>query len=249
MILEDFIMLGTTVPEPSKNDSRVFVCSAGISLEMKRLVRIYPLATANIPKRWHKYKIRLELNNKDCRDESYRIAGDRSEEAHPMINNMFHDVGVADDHERDIACSRHLVSSIKEANEKRLSLALIKPINPILDFELNDKSPYSPQMKLFDFGDQIKTGSKRFPFIPKIKFFDDTGIHSLSLRDWGVYEFLRKYPDYRRNEIGSILKLDESPYMLIGNQNHYRNSWLIISVFSPSVGKQMSLFNDERQSA
>ena len=37
MILEDFIMLGTTVPEPN-SDGRIFVCSAGVSPELGKLV-------------------------------------------------------------------------------------------------------------------------------------------------------------------------------------------------------------------
>lgn len=244
MILEDFIMLGTTVPEPSKKDSRTFVCSAGVSFERRSLVRIYPLATRNIPRRWHKYRVRVELNNRDSRPESYKIAGDRSDEAHEDINSRFELIGKVNDSEKDMVCDKFVVSSIKEANDKRLSLAIIKPkYPPTIDFCHNESSPFSPQMKLFDTGDQIKSGSKRFAFIPKIQFSDDVGDHNLSLRDWGVYEFMRKHGDYRRYEIGNVLKLSESPYMLIGNQNVYRNSWLVISVFSPRVGEQRSLFD------
>jgi hypothetical protein len=51
VILDDFVMLGTTVPEPNSS-GRVFVCSAGVSDEDRRLIRIYPLARRGAPKRW-----------------------------------------------------------------------------------------------------------------------------------------------------------------------------------------------------
>ena len=39
------------------------------------MLRIYPLSRKNPPKRWNKYSIELEVNKKDQRYESYKIAG------------------------------------------------------------------------------------------------------------------------------------------------------------------------------
>ena len=81
-------MLGTTVPEPN-HDGRVFVCSAGVSREYGSLVRVYPLARGGVPRRWGIFRVPLERNPQDSRRESFKIAGDRSPEAHPGINATF----------------------------------------------------------------------------------------------------------------------------------------------------------------
>ena len=39
MILDDFVVLGKTVPEPT-SDGRVFVCSAGYSKDIGGLIRV-----------------------------------------------------------------------------------------------------------------------------------------------------------------------------------------------------------------
>jgi hypothetical protein len=51
VILDDFVMLGKTVPEAS-SDGREFVCTAGYSLEMRRAVRIDQMGHCGSPPRW-----------------------------------------------------------------------------------------------------------------------------------------------------------------------------------------------------
>src|SRR5688572_22083981 len=92
LILDDFVMLGTTVPEP-KRDGRIFVCSAGVSAELGKLVRIYPLARHSIPHRWNVYRVPVERNPEDSRDASFEVAGDRTPGAHERINEQFAEVG------------------------------------------------------------------------------------------------------------------------------------------------------------
>lgn len=248
MILKDFIMLGTTVPEPTKKDKRIFVCSAGVSLELGQLIRVYPLSRLNPPKRWSINHIELERpeRNKDSRESSWKIKGDRSEEAHPLINNKFKQVGIAGDYEKQAICERFLMPSIKNANEQKMSLGIIKPVNPILEFKRTPNPEWSPQQSLFSEGNKCESGSKRFPLIPYICFDDEHGHHELSLRDWGSFELMRKNPDtYNRYEYGlsNALHLEESPYLLVGNMSNIRTSWLVISVFPASITcEQQQLF-------
>lgn len=233
MILEDFVMLGTTVPEPNK-DGRVFVCSAGASKEYRGLVRIYPLARRGIPRRWHKYRVPLELNHKDSRPGSYKIAGNREHGAHERINEQFGLLSKVSTKDRADLLSSCKIGSIKEANAKRLSLAIIDPEDVELYFKFNPSSPDSPQLSLFSdpLGKKIKAGAKRFPYIPRLRFRDEEGIHDLTLRDWGCYEMMRKMPE-RREEMADFLHLSSSGSSLfVGNQNHRRTSWLVISVLN-----------------
>lgn len=225
-------MLGQTVPEPN-SDGRVFVCSAGISQEMRRLVRIYPLARRGIPHRWDIHRVSVELNPKDSRPESFKVTGDRSPEAHERINEHFAKVGTARPGDRADLLRKYAVGSVKEANQKRLSLAVIHPQTIELDFDLNPDSPDSPQLSFFDGIEPPKAGARRFPFIPRLRFLDDLGWNNLMLRDWGCYELMRKHePEYYRPKMADALHLKPSSSLLIGNLNQHRTSWLVISVLS-----------------
>ncbi len=62
-------------------------------------------------------------------------------------------------------------------------------------------------------------------------------LRAVMLRDWGVYELMRKNNNLaliteseRRKYVGGALHLDESCSLLVGNLNNQRNAWLVISV-------------------
>src|SRR5207245_9483859 len=116
MIIEDFVMLGTTVPEPN-SDGRVFVCSAGVSEEYRKLIRIYPLARRNAPRRWAVHRVQLVRNPRDSRDESFQVAGDRQPGAHQWINYRFEVVKSSySPSARASLLSRSVIGSLQEAN-------------------------------------------------------------------------------------------------------------------------------------
>lgn len=229
--IDDFVMLGKTVPEPTRSDGRVFVCSAGISVQLGHLVRVYPLAQREAPERWSVSTVSLERNPADSRHESWKIAGDRSPGAHERINRSFVTAGKIPGSKRAGLLARHAVPSIAEANARRISLAVVHPSSMELDFEFNPSSPDSPQLALFDDGaEKPKAGAKRFAYIPRLWFTDEGGTHHLMLRDWGCFEFMRKYGDGRRRELTAALRLDKSCSLLVGNLSNQRNAWLVISV-------------------
>jgi hypothetical protein len=241
MICEDFIMLGRTVPEPNK-DGRVFVCSAGYSPELRSLIRIYPLSRYGGPKRWSMNRIALQRNPKDSRPESWKLAGDTNEN-HNQINMLFNTFDMIRGQERhDILDVDQLwVNSIKEANERRLSLALIEPKGiPSITYDENPNSPDHPQMKLFDEGLPETEGAKRFPYQPRMQFDDDKGSHKLMLRDWGCYERMRKAPG--QFDLNECLSLGRDSRLLIGNLNSHRTSWLVISVLNIGMA-QLSILD------
>src|SRR5215471_17278110 len=119
MVIEDFVMLGTTVPEPN-SDGRIFVCSAGVSRELDSLMRIYPLARRYAPERWTVNRVQLERNPRDSRRESWKLAA---------------------------LLKKYVVPSIAVANERRMSLAVIHPQQtPHLRFTFNPDSPEAPRL-------------------------------------------------------------------------------------------------------
>jgi hypothetical protein len=241
VILESFTMLGTTVPEPIKSDGRVSVCSAGIDADLG-LVRIYPLARAVVPNRWNTYRVPVERNPKDARTESFKLKADRHGSAFEQINREFVQVGHMKPAYRAEALKKHIVGSIEEANARKISLAILQPQFGEMDFDYNPESPDSPELKLFDIGEPPKDGSKRFPFIPRLHFNDEDGHHHLQVREWGCYEWMRKYPD-RYRELPNCLHLNDDSSLLIGNFNQYKTSWLIISVLNGIRNDVPALFD------
>ncbi len=242
MILEDFVFLGKTIPEPN-SDGRVFVCSAGWSRELQSLLRIYPLSRFSAPRTWSACKVRLQKNPKDTRRESFQLFGDRHD-GHSEINRECIDV-----HGEELKPSaladelrKAMCPSIRQANDRRLSLALVRPRNPELHFEYNPESPASPQLALFDAPQTIpEFGSKRFAYIPRVHFWDEDGEHDLQLREWGCYEFLRKQGEENRHKLNP--HLSGSSTLLLGNLNNQRTAWIVISVLNGlEAPKQSTLF-------
>lgn len=235
MILEDFVMLGTTVPEPN-SDGRVFVCSAGVSAEYGSLVRLYPLARKNVPHRWMQYRVPVERNPKDHRPASFKVAGaeDRMPGMHEHINEKFELVRKSvPGRERIRLLSRYVIGSIKEANAKRLSLAIIQPDAIELNFEHNPDSPESPQMALFDMPGEKPSGARRFAWMPRLRFHDECGWNNPMLRDWGTFELQRKKGEaYFREELSGALHLSTDSSLLVGNMLNQPTAWLVISVLS-----------------
>ncbi len=244
MIIEDFVMLGTTVPEPN-SDNRIFVCSAGVSVEYRKLLRIYPLAIRDAPRRWAMHRVRVERNARDSRDESFQVYGDRTPDAHRRINNRFELVkNQYPENARANLLSRYVIGSIREANHKRLSLAIIHPEEMELNLEPNPPSVESTQMTLFDTGDTDTVGgARRFPWMPRLKFRDECGQHNLMLRDWGAFEFQRKHDEaYFLENLEGALHLTSSSSLLVGNMSNQRNAWLVISVLN-QVREPETLFD------
>jgi hypothetical protein len=236
MILDDFVMLGKTVPEAAA-DGRQFVCTAGYSFELRGPIRIYPMARRNCPPRWSTSRVPLERNPKDNRAESWKIRGDRRAEAHDRINAVIEPV----DRKLNAAAQREIVAamavrSLRQANEERRSLCVLLPdAVPRLLFEPGETAEMAPTPDLFGDAPALPV-AQRFGWHPRLKFTDQDGCgHDLMLRDWGCYELLRKHGDQHVFLLDEALKLSTAPPLLCGNLNHHRNAWLVISVFSGVV--------------
>jgi hypothetical protein len=244
MILEDFVMLGKTIPEPT-SDGRIFVCSAGFSEDLRSLVRLYPLARRDCPPRWSRSRVAVERNPRDSRRESFALKGNRNPSDHADINRLFETTIELSPKDRDHLVERIVDRSIADLNANRRSLGVLQPEGVAkLHFDENPASPDSPQLSLFADSDEEKRelGARRFAYLPRLTFKDLAGDwHDLQLRDWGGFEFLRKHGDHRRHELSDALHLNRRPSLLVGNMSSQRNAWLVISVLPPPL--QADMFN------
>lgn len=238
--LDDFIMLGTTVPEPTSS-GRVFVCSAGYSPQLGQLMRVYPLARRHVPKRWHAHRVRLERprSQEDSRVESWKLEGDRSVHVHDYINDRFCELGEVSRSRRYDMLHSLISPSIASLNERRASLGIITPVAARVECEMVKNHPDAPQMQLFY--DDVPP-ERRFPLVPRLHFADTGGDHCLMLRDWGVFELMRKHgAEYLPEHLSRCLHLGPGSSFLVGNMSHQRNAWLVISVLNGLTTRQPEL--------
>jgi hypothetical protein len=258
LTIDDFVMLGKTVPEP-RSDGRVWVCSAGYSPTLRSLVRIYPLARHAAPPAWSISTVPLVRNHADSRAESFQLTGDRRPGAHDLINGEFRVTGEVSRAGRADLLKRCVLPSIAEADRRiasygkdKWSLAIIHPEAAELYFEHNQRSPDSPQPALFDLppGAPIPAGAKRFPYLPKVWFRDADGEHHLSLREWGTFELIRKHNNLvnmsegeRCRYVADALRLGPDSSLLVGNQANARTAWLVIAVLNRLRNPQPSLLD------
>lgn len=244
---DGFVMLGKTRPE-ARADGREFICSAGYQPDLG-LIRIYPLARRYAPARWSQTRVALQRNPKDPRKESWQLAGDRSVDTHPLINReVFTQAGpdVPPSARGDLIPERFYVDSVSQANTERRSLALLRPDDAEIIWTRPDRRDEQDmhQLELLSLSALGGAAPDRPDRIPRLRFTDGTE-HRLQLRDWGVYELIRKHGlDYAADNLTSALHLDGNSVLLIGNILRHQTSWLVISVLS-LTSRQMQLPIDE----
>lgn len=229
MIVEDFIMLGRTVPEQSKKHGLV-VCSAGYSKELRQFMRVYPITMLTRIARWNTCRLAVQRSVHDCRVESWRL----QEPTDITIT------GKANREAEYAHLAKMASGSIAELNEQRASLGIIKASK--LGYRFDGMKPSEELIP--DMFPMTKTQQQKRP---RLTFTDSMGEHDIQLRDWGSYEFLRKQPAEKHHLLWSALHLENADYdhlLFVGNHNHHRNNWLVIGVISEKARAQCAMSFD-----
>lgn len=235
MVTDDCIILGKAVPDEI-SDNRFTVCTAGYSPK-HGLIRIYPVPPNAVMNRWDIMEIPLEKNPKDKRQESWKVQDSRIDWKKLPEKMRVLDTLKDSDKRRLVAdlLSKFGVGCVEELNERKLSLGLIKPT--ILGHELVPREEYDPSIQTtLDFTGLFLT-RKNYPWIPKITYRDPNckmeKPHNQQVVEWGFYEGMRKNPT-KPEVIFENARIDDPLWdktFLVGNQNRFKNSFLIISVF------------------
>lgn len=231
-----YLCLGQTVPEESKKYG-LRVCTAGLDLVTNELIRIYPLGVRRNQhfKRWNIYNnLPVRRNNKDNRKESWRLNIDISQ------LQSIDQTSLLLSKKRD--CVEWLYAktkgmSINDLNAQRMSLAVVKLINPLGYFvDQNKKAINTYQGCLFENMFSIDgLGKSQYKLIPRIKWTDEAGKdHDYMFNSWDAYMHqVNLASKYGNENLWDAIKLKKAKekYALIGNMNSQRNTWLIISLF------------------
>lgn len=230
IVVEDFVMLGNTVPQLDGR-GRTTVCCAGYSKGLNQFLRIYPAAAVKVPRRWSLSRIALVRNVNDTREESWKIDADRRPEVHDKINQAFeiHDARV-DATEFDKRFRMRVSRTIGELNTARRSLGLINVAGGTATIDWGDRTAeVSDDQQEFPFMPSGPKGDQYTGTVPYISFAAGGAHHRLQLRARDVGVYMSKHGD--RDELYSRLHLDKDRTLLIGNlSGNRRNVWLVIGV-------------------
>ncbi len=239
MHVDDFVVLGRTVPEESKKYGKR-VCMAGYSAENNQFLRVYPLrvpvgenADANGISARHSYALDLRRNPLDSRTESWRVADEQKPTTTPWDR-------APEVSKKSVVdwLSKHAVRSIQLLNECRLSIG-------VLVVKANDwKGVVVPRAQpnqadeihsLFDdLETQTDIDFNRVQFAPYIHFRDSDGEHRIQVREWGAYLLLSN-PEYSNHP--EVLwgapgyRSGRDLVLVVGNMGNHRTNWLIIKTF------------------
>lgn len=241
MHVDDFVVLGRTVPEESKKYGKR-VCMAGYSQGNNQFIRVYPLMVpvgahwnANSFRARHSYSMDLKRNPGDNRFESWRV----QDELRPTETLWDRAPEVTTPTVLNWLLGRR-VDSIRTLNECRMSLGVL--LLKAEDWEglaeprdsLGEDEEHVSLFEDLRAQDEPDLIADRVKYAPYIRFRDASGEHRLQVREWGAYLLLSK-PDYADSPEAlwqaAGYRRGQDLVVVIGNMNNRRNNWLIIKTF------------------
>lgn len=232
MILYDCICLGRTVPEESKKYGKK-VCSIFYSPELRQLIRVYPLMIDNPCKVRTVADLDLIPNPHDSREESFKLK-------HPEDGIISVHATKEQSDIRKILESK-LIDSIKTLNSRRKSIGVIKSNAAGIIKTISNQPDIDQDQKLL-FDDIYESMSFKTKIVPYICFSDATGNHTLQIREWGTWEYIRKNDESPKEVFGGLGLSDSEQYLIVGNMNNYRTNWLVVKTYR-AVNESIPLFD------
>ncbi|MHB8602018.1 MAG: hypothetical protein ACYC6W_09685 [Nitrosotalea sp.] len=234
VLMKDIVVIGNAEPD-ELSDGRKSVCTVGYHKDYG-LIRIYPVPPNAPMRRWNKVTIPLERNPQDNRQESWKIQGSKDKQ----LSDKIILTGKIEQREEQMALLNDLKSKygfgcIDEINDKRLSLGFIKPTDCSTRFIERGEHDTTIQKDLFT--NEPFLTIKNFQVQPRMTYrcsnCKTKEPHDQQILEWGVYEGIRKKPQIKE-QILKGLHVDDPEYdidLLVGNQNRYRRSFMVISVY------------------
>ncbi len=231
------------------------VCTAGILLDEDekpmQWIRIYPVRFRELEfdqryKRWSIISAEIERNEKDFREESYRI--------NDTSINVIRVIGTKNGWEERKSFVLPLqFSSIAEIQAQGKSLGIIKPQNIEKYFlKKTEREWSSRQQAVQDQGDLFEPSInlEKIPYQFGYKFTGLDGVkHSYTISDWEIYQLYRGCRDRSKastleaKENEALLKVKQKLedeflskkdlYFIVGNLKNHCKVFMIIGIFYP----------------
>jgi hypothetical protein len=231
------------------------VCTAGILLDEYekpvQWIRIYPVRFRELGfdqqyKRWSIISAEIERNEKDFREESYRI--------NDTSISVIREIGTKNNWEERKSFVLSLQSSsIAELQKQRKSLGIIKPKSiEKYFFKRTEREWSSKQKAIQDQGDLFEPSVdlEKIPYQFGYKFTETDGVkHSYTISDWEISQLYRGCRDRSKSstlegkEDEAVLKVKQKLeddflskkdlYFIVGNLKNHCKVFMIIGIFYP----------------
>ena len=242
-VIGDLVILGRGAPDTMR-DGRVTICVAGWSPTLG-FIRVYPTRTSSPLQQWNVVSVPVERNPNDNRPESWKIQGSSGE-----WDRLDRKIRV----ERRVTRAERLqlvppltTGCVKDLNEKRISLGIIHPSS--LEGYLSERSDVDPSVQQTLLGETLPKTKANFQHQPRLRFRCEScrqeGGHDQQIIEWGCYVWFGKSPG-RESQVFENLRVSDpeyEKYLLVGNQNNHRTSYVVIGVIrwkkSPSSGEAL----------
>ncbi|BAZ18903.1 hypothetical protein NIES4071_107880 (plasmid) [Calothrix sp. NIES-4071] len=259
------ILIATKTYPSISTKYRETVCTAGVLLsdDEKPLqwIRIYPIPFRYMDfdqryPRWSIIEADIERNDKDYREESFRI--------NPNTIKIVRKIGTLNNwHERKSLLLPLKFDSIKQIKEQNKSLGIIKPLSIKKYYSKPTEREWAPkqqavldQLDLFEESVELE----KIPYQFGYEFTDEAGDkHKYSISDW---EIMQLYRNCRNNSKAKSIEAKEQEsldkvkqklenfavnndlHFIVGNLKNHKNSFMIIGLFYPPIvqSEQLSLF-------
>ncbi|MDA7940974.1 MAG: hypothetical protein MPJ06_01280 [Nitrosopumilus sp.] len=232
---DNLVVLGNSAPDEISG-GRKTVCTVVYS-EERGLMRVYPVPTRTRISRWDVISAPLERNPMDDREESWKIQGSKSE-WNTLHRNIKH-VGRLRRNDRIDLLGRledgfgH--RCIEDMNDGKLSLGIIRPT--ILGWYFVDKDN-DPTIQSTLTSESLFKTYQNYPQRPMVEYRcpecrTKQNFHKHVLREWGVFEYMRKFPG-KLERLWDNLRIDDPEYekmFLVGNMHRHRRNFMVVSMF------------------
>jgi hypothetical protein len=229
-----YTVIAKSIPEYSKKNGGLFTCTLGYCHESKSIIRVYPIPIVGM-KKWHTYSIEVEKNNRDTRDESWKLS---SNSQYENWSEFGKDVIYLGQVNRKIGIqylmqTKQIMPSIQLCNNMKISIAIVPMMKYNIYWDVNKRYVNTNQLGLFEdveIADWASFTKETKESEARIEFYGNDGHHNLQFNDWGVTEWYRKFRGKHPIE-DAFRNLQNKNYCLIGNMHNYRNNWIALDLY------------------
>lgn len=260
------ILIATKTYPSISQKYRETVCTAGILLsddeQPIQWIRIYPIRFRELDfdkryKRWSIISAEIEKNDKDFREESYRI--------NDTSINIIREIGTKNNWEERKSFILPLqFNCVAEIQAQGKSLGIIKPKSIEKYFYKKTSRDWSLKQKAIqDQGDLFEPSVdlEKIPYQFGYRFTETDGTkHAYTISDWEISQLYRgcrdrsKASTLEEREAEAVLKIGQKLegeflsrkdlYFIVGNlKNHYKVFMIIGLVYPPKTSQKQTVEN------
>lgn len=232
--LKDVVILGRAAPQEISR-GRLTVCTGAWS-KQRGFIRLYPCdPEEDLFRRWDKVNVDVKRNEKDNRDESWKLA---SRDQPSCVEK----VGRYPREQRATLLTQVEDDCVEDIKETGRSLGIIRPKSIVgLEFQEWGGDDDTEQTRLIEEIEEWRPGTRaEFDQEIRIEFEcpnckTKQGFHNKTVLGWGGYVATKKHNLTTAEELEKFYDINDENYrhwIFVGNQNNYRSSYIAINIIN-----------------